>query len=205
MSRVLPLFLLLALPMQAEDGPAAPGLAKQAGLTLTATLDKDKYGPADDVLLLFALKNETGKDLFVGDGFLAPATHEAGPGRHFEVHVVAGGTDPLYFWSGTLTEGQASGCRRVFRLKPGEAYKGSILLARPNPAPNGPHGGSFENRLTRKRHVLGKDGQAHAVSLRYEVSPASFGVWEPPADFNPNLLWTGVLTTKPIRFEVAEK
>jgi len=205
MHRILPLLVLLAVPVHAEDGPAALGLAKQAGLTLTATLDKEKYGPADDVRLLFALKNETGKDLFVGDGFLAPATHEAGPGRHFEVHVVAGGTDPLYFWSGQLSSCTASGCRRVFRLKPGEAYKGSILLARPNAQPQQERGGSFENRLTRKQHALGKDGQNYTVTLRYEVNPDSFGVWQPPADFNPNLLWTGVLTTKPIRFEVAEK
>src|SRR5262249_26337074 len=119
--------------LTASAGPGGtkmkPGYAKKDGLSLTVTLDKKVYGPDDEITLRFALKNETDKVLFLGDGYLAPKYHEAGPGRHFEVHVKVAGDEPLYFWSGMMTEGRTSGIRKVFELKPGESYKGSIRLS----------------------------------------------------------------------------
>src|SRR5262245_37987217 len=76
------------------------------GLSLTVSLDNKVFAPADEIFVRFRLKNETDQDLYVGDGFLAPGYHEAGPGRHFEVHVTAETKSPLYFWSGTATEGR---------------------------------------------------------------------------------------------------
>ena len=188
------------------------GYAKKDGLSLTVTLDKKSYGPADEIVLRFALKNESDKVLFVGDGHLAPDYHEAGPGRHFEVHVESGGKDALYFWSGLATEGRAAGIRKVFKLKPGEEYKGSIRLSagieRDEKRAELPHeqrGGSFEDKASHKRHILGKDGQRYTVELRYQVDPKSHGVWKAPADFKDELLWKGTLTSAPVKFEVSAK
>src|SRR5262245_61488511 len=85
------------------DEKPKPGHAKKDGLCLTVTLDKKTFEPADEIVVRFALKNESDKDLFVGDGYMAPDYHESGPGRHFEVHVKSDGKDPLHFWSGTST------------------------------------------------------------------------------------------------------
>src|SRR5262249_553800 len=120
---------LMAALASAPDEKTKAGYAKKDGLSLTVTLDRKSYGPADEIVLHFALKNESDQLLFVGDGHLAPDYHEAGPGRHFEVHVKSGGKDALYFWSGLATEGEASGVRKVFKLKPREEYKGSIRLS----------------------------------------------------------------------------
>jgi hypothetical protein len=188
------------------------GYAKKDGLSVTLTLDRKSFGPADEIVLHFALKNETDKVLFVGDGYLAPNYHEAGPGRHFELHVKSGGKDALYFWSAMATEGHTAGIRKVFPLKPGEEFKGSIRLAaglekeeKRGTLPHEQRGGSFEDMASRKRHVLGKDGQKYTVELRYQVDPKSHGVWEPPADFKEELLWKGRLTSTPIEFEVSAK
>jgi hypothetical protein len=197
-------FLAAASTRPAEPDPTKAGVARKGGLSLTVTLAKRSFGPADDVLLAFTLKNESDKVLYVGDGHLAPRYHEAGPGRHFEVHVTAPGKRPLHFWSGTLTEGGTAGIRRVFRLRPGEAYKGTILL-RAGGEDKDRRGGSFEDVAARKAHVLGRDGRAYSVSLRYQVNPGSHGVWQPPADFKKELLWTGELTSSPLAFEVAGK
>jgi hypothetical protein len=187
-----------------------PGYAKKGGLSLTVTLAKKAYGPADEVTLRFALKNETDKVLFIGDGFLAPNYHEAGPGRHFEVHVKVSGDEPLYFWSGMGTEGESAGIRKVFKLKPGEVYKGAIRLSagaekdrKFAELPHEQRGGSFENKVTRKGHVLGKDGRMYTLELRYQVDPQTHGVWQPPADFKDALLWKGELTSGPLDFEVS--
>jgi len=207
---VLAVVTLIAAAAPAPDVKPKPGYAKKDGLSLTVTLNKKSYGPADEIVLHFALKNESGKALFVGDGFMAPEYHEAGPGRHFEVHVKAGGKDPLYFWSGMATEGDTAGIRKVFKLKPGEEYKGSIRLSagieqdeKRADLPHEKWGGSFEDKASRKRHVLGKDGQRYTVELRYQVDPKSHGVWEPPADFKDELLWKGNLNSATLEFEVS--
>jgi len=203
--------LAAASGLPADEKPRA-GYAKKAGLSLTAGLDKKTYEPADEIVLRFALKNEGDKGLFVADGFLAPDYHEAGPGRHFEVHVKAGGKDALYFWTGMMTEGRASGVRKVFKLEPGEEYKGAIRLSAGGPKdekyaelPHKQRGGSFEGQAARKKHMLGADGRKYSVELRYQVDPKVRGAWKPPADFQDALLWTGGLTTAPLEFEVAGK
>jgi hypothetical protein len=205
---------LLGLLLGLGAAPAAPAplrariaQTRLGGLSLTVRLDKQAFGPADEVALSFELKNESGKELFVGDGYLAPAYHEAGPGRHFEVLVTADGKAPLYFWSGTLTEGHTSGIRRPFRLAPGEAYRGVIVL-RAGAAQAGKKaprsGGSFENKLTRRQHVLGKDGRRYAVKLSYQVGPGG-GVWQPPAGFKQELLWRGQMTAGPVELTAFDR
>jgi hypothetical protein len=174
---------LMAASAPAPDEKPKPGYAKKDGLSVTVTLDKKSYGPADEIVLQFALKNESDKLLFVGDGHLAPDYHEAGPGRHFEVYVKSGGKDALSFWSGLATAGDAAGVRKVFKLKPGEEYKGSIRLSA----------------------GVEKDGQRYTVELRYQIDPDSHGVREPPTEFKDELLWKGSLTTAPIEFEVSAK
>jgi hypothetical protein len=205
---------LLALVASAAPVPdrLKPGTAKKDGLALTVTLNKQAFAPDDEIVLSFQLKNETDKVLFVADGYLGPKYHEAGPGRHFEVHVTANETAPLYFWSGMATEGRTGGIRRVFKLKPGESYTGTIRLsagaANDRDFASRPHeerGGSFENIATRQRHVLGKDARKYTVSLRYHVDPESQSAWEPPEDFKQELLWRGELRSSPVSFEIAEK
>src|SRR5262249_44011621 len=154
------------------------------GLSLSVSLDKKVYRPADEVKLSFKLKNETDKDMFIGDGFLAPNYHEAGPGRHFEVHITAEKQTPLYFWSGMATEGNASGARRIFALKPGKTYEGFIRISagakndeKRAVRPHEQRGGSLEDKKTHKKHVLGKDGRKYTVALLYQVNPKSHGVW----------------------------
>jgi hypothetical protein len=204
-------YLATASAWAADIRPKA-GTAKKDGLAMTVTLDKKSFGPADEVVLHFVLKNETDKVLFIGDGYLAPKYHEAGPQRHFEVHVKAGGKDPLYFWSGEATEGRTAGVRKVFKVKPGEQYKGSIRLsagaandAKKAELPHEQRGGSFEDMASRKAHVLGKDGRKYTVELRYQVDPRSHGEWEPPADFKDELLWKGEMTSAPLEFEVSDR
>jgi hypothetical protein len=208
-------FVLVGVALTATSAPAPvqkpkAGHAKKDGLSLTVALDKKSYGPADEVVLRFVLKNETDKALFVGDGYLAPGYHEAGPGRHFEVHVKAGRKAPLYFWSGLLTEGHTSGIRKVFKLKPGEEYSGPIRLSagaekdkKYAALPHEERGGSFEDKAGRQGHVLGKDARTYTAELRYQVNGR--GAWKPPADFKDELLWRGSLTSAPLEFEVSAK
>src|SRR5436853_631744 len=108
----------LAAPAGAAPTPKDAGDARVAWVRdcYAVTLDRKAYTVRDDLTLQFTLKNESGRVMYVSDGWLAPKHHEAGPGRHFEVHVKAGGTAPLYFWSGVLTEGETSGIRKVFKL-----------------------------------------------------------------------------------------
>jgi hypothetical protein len=201
---------LVGLLILANLAPVRPraGEARKDGLSLVVRLDKKVYQPEDPVKLSFTLKNETDRELFIGDGYLAPDYHEVGPGRHFEVHLIAEKRSPLRFWSGLMTEGNTSGIRKVFKLKPGETYKGVIRLsagAKDRDFARQPHeerGGSFEDKTTRRKHVLGKDGRKYTVRLRYQVNPTSHGVWKPPADFKPEQLWKGVLTTTPLSFEI---
>jgi hypothetical protein len=189
-----------------------PGQASKGGLSLTVTLNKQTFRPADEIVLSFVLKNESKQVLFVGDGYLGLAYHETGPGRHFEGHVRAAERTPLLFWSGILTEGRTCGIRRVFQLKPGQSYTGSLRLsagrendANPANRKQEDRGGSFEDQNARQAHVLGRDARRYTVSLRYQVRPDSHGVWQPPADFKKELLWQGELTSSPIPFEVLDK
>lgn len=204
--------VLATVAMSVAEAKPKAGYAKEEGLSLTVSLDKKAYAPADDIDLRFALKNETDRALFVGDGFLAPDYHEAGPSRHFEVHVKAGGKDPLYFWSGSATEGSTAGIRKVFKLKPGDEYKGHIRLVAGTGTkvegakfPQDLRGGGFENIASRKRHTLGKDGTQYTVELRYQVDPKTHGVWKPPADFKDELMWQKAMTSAPLEFEVSAK
>jgi len=36
---------------------------------------------------------------------------------------------PLHYWNHHLTEGRTSGIRKVFKLKPGDTYTGTVLLS----------------------------------------------------------------------------
>src|SRR5689334_21102707 len=99
---------LLALPL-----PLAPVPEKKPALELTAQLDKVWYKPGEKVSLTFTRKNVSGAELWIGDGFLAPAT-EVGPGRHFELAVKNDDTDFRY-WGPVSTEGKTMGIRKVFR------------------------------------------------------------------------------------------
>jgi hypothetical protein len=198
-----------AVAAPAPDRPRV-GTARKDGLSLTLRLDKQLYRAADEVTLTFTLKNESGKVLFVGDGYLAPRYHEAGPDRHFEVHVTADGKRPLYFWSGLLTECETAGVRKVFRLKPGQTYEGSIRLSdgvgKEKDRAGRPHecrGGTFEDRETRRRHVLGKDGRRYSVRLLYRVRGG--GTWEPPAGYKEALLWRGEIVSSPVAFKFADR
>ncbi len=108
-----------------------------------------------------------------------------------------------------MTEGQTAGIRKVFKLKPGEAYTGSICLSagmdKDKKVSNLPHddrGGSFEDKKTKKAHVLGKDGKKYTAQLLYQVRDQTHGVWMPPKDFKEELLWKGQILSKPIEFEV---
>ncbi len=186
----------------ADDDPK-PGQAKKDGLSLTVCMDKKVYRRTDEVNLSFKLKNEADRDMFIGDGFLAPGCHEAGPKRHFEVHISAEDRKALNCWSGVASEGRASGIRRVFKLKPGETYEGSILISAG--AAKDKDGGHLRDKGTDKEHVLGKDGRKYSVGLRYQVDPKTHGVWKPPADFKEDLLWKGAMTSSPMQFEVADK
>src|SRR5262249_15787713 len=80
------------------------GQARENGLSLTVNVENKSYWPSDVINLSFKLSNETDRDMFISDGFMAPEYHEAGPGRHFEVHVTADDKHPLSFWSDRLTE-----------------------------------------------------------------------------------------------------
>ena len=206
------LLLLVATTHTRADENPNPGFAKSDGLSLSVSLDKKVYRPADEEKLSFKLTNETDKDMFIGDGFLAPNYHEAGPSRHFEVHIIAEKKTPLYFWSEMATEGKASGARRVFALKPGKTYEGSIRISagaendeKRAERPHEQRGGSLEDKKTHKKHVLGKDGRKYTVALLYQVNPKSHGVWEPPAEFKDELLWKGEITCGPVEFEVRQK
>jgi hypothetical protein len=125
------------------------------------------------------------------------------------LHVTADGKSPLYFWSGMMTEGQTAGLRKVFLLKPGEAYSGSICLsagaAKDKNFAKQPHeirGGSFEDKNTKKQHTLGKDGTNYSVRLLYQVRDQTHGVWMPPENFKDSLLWRGKIMCDPVEFEI---
>jgi hypothetical protein len=206
---VLLLAVAAALVPAARGAPAPrvrPGHASKDGLSLTVTLNKRAYRPNDGVVLHFALKNETRQVLVIEGGHLAPTYHEAGPGRHFEVHVKADGKRPLFFWSGTGTEGHTSGVRKPFVLKPGEALQGIIRLsagadndrARAS-LPHEDRGGTFEDQVSRKAHVLGRDARKYTVALRYRVRPSG----RAPVAPKDGRRWVGEMTTAPLAFTVA--
>lgn len=204
------LFLLFLV-----DAPGAGGNhhmadeVQQSGLSFIVSLNKKEYLPTDAIVLSFSLKNESGKEMFLSDGYLAPDYNEAGPGRHFELEVVPDGKPLLYFWSGKLTEGRTSSIRKVFKLMPGDAYSGTITLRlrvvqnKNQPLDPNLDSGKFEDSATGKNHVLGKDGQKYSVVLRYQVKTKSFVIWKSPGDFRNDLLWVDSIESRPIEFAVS--
>jgi hypothetical protein len=146
----------------------------------TISLARKVYQPDEEITLKFQIKNVSDKPLYVGDGFLAPAYHEAGYMRHFDVLLTAEEETHLRFWSGLSTKCESIGCRKVFRLNPGQSYDGSIRLSagRENDKnfasrPHEDRGGSFEAISARKPHVLGVDGKKYSLVL-FVVRSGSF-------------------------------
>src|SRR5262249_51804008 len=139
-----------------------PGFAKDARLSLSVSLGKKAYRPGEDITPSFKLKNESDKDLYVGDGYLGPGYQEVGHKRHFELHLTDENNSQLRFWSDQLTEGGTSGIRKVFRLKPGETYEGSVYLVASGREEITVAGikqktrsGTVQNVKADQRHVLG--------------------------------------------------
>jgi hypothetical protein len=164
----------------------APVPEKKPALELTAQLAKVWYKPGEKVSLTFTLKNVSGAELWIGDGFLAPAT-EVGPGRHFELAVKNDDTDFRY-WGRISTEGKTMGIRKVFKLKPGDTYTGGFVVS----------DGGLSTIKTDKRHTLGVDSANYTVKLVYQVNPKTHGIWQPPKDFDEEMLWHGVITSNPL-------
>lgn len=167
----------------------APVPQKKPALELTASLDKVTYKPGDAVALTFELRNRSAAELWIGDGYPAPKNHEVGPGRHFELAITDADGTRLHFWNNHLTECTTSGIRRVFKLKPGESYRGTVVLT----------DGGYATVKTDKRHKLGADSANYTLKLVYQVNPKSHGVWEPPKDFEAEALWHGVVTSNELR------
>jgi hypothetical protein len=162
-------------------------------LKFSIRTDKDTYRAGDKVDLHYEFTNKGKTPLYVSDGFLSPEHHETGPGRHFELRAFADRDVPLVFWSEQLTEGNAAGVRKVYKVAAGEAHKGTISLS----------SGSFENQLTRKRHVLGKDAGRYRLALQHVVGD-NFGILDPPKGFDENLLWQGRLLSNEVEIHFKE-
>jgi hypothetical protein len=189
-----------------QDKVTSKAVEKE-GLSLTISLDKAAYRLGEEIKLSFELKNVSNRDMFIGDGFLAPDYHEAGPARHFEILITADDRKELRFWSGASTEGGTAGVRKVFPIAPGGTYGGRIRIGReidPKLA-HEERGGSLEEKETGKRHVLGIDGKKYTLILRYQVNPRTHGVVKPPSGFADALLWTGSLDSQPLALEVSPK
>lgn len=218
MSRLFPftlalvgLFLVLSATTMGGQEKPGPGFAKKDGLSLTVSLDKKTYRPGEDITLSFKLKNESDKGLYIGDGYLGPEYQEVGYKRHFELHLTDENKAQLQFWSDQGTEGNTLGIRKVFRLKPGETYKGSIYVVASGRKEikvadivQRTRSGIVENKKTDRRHKLGKDGKRYSLSVVYQVNPETHGVWQPPKEFKNEFLWKGELKTSPLVFEVAD-
>lgn len=215
-----PALLCVSCVSVADDQPAggdkAPtGQGKKDGLSLTASLEKKAFRPGEDITLSFQLKNESDKPLYIGDGFLAPDYHEVGNQRHFEMYMTDENGTKLFFGSDRLTEGSTAGVRKVFPLKPGETYTGSLYLVasgrkevKINGYPAKTKSGFVLDAKSREKHELGKDGRKYALTLLYRCEPSSFGVTpgtKPPEGFKEELLWKGQITTSPLEFEIAAK
>jgi hypothetical protein len=205
------LLVLLAMTGFSQE-QAKPGFDKKDGLSLTVSLEKKSYQLGEDITLSFKLKNEADHDIYIGDGYLGPQYQEVGHKRHFELHLTDENNAPLQFWSDQLTEGHTSGIRKVFRLKPGETYAGSLYLVASGrkeikvaDIAQKTQSGIVENRKTDRRHELGKDGHKYSLWVVYQVDPATHGVWQPPKEFKDELLWKGAVKTSPLAFEIADK
>ena len=205
------LLVLSATTVNSQE-KAKPGFDKKDGLSLSSSLEKKSYRPGEDITLSFKLKNESEKVMYIGDGYLGPQYQEVGHNRHFELHLTDENNAPLQFWSDQLTEGTTSGIRKVFRLKPGETYAGSLYLVASGQKEikvadivQKTRSGIVENRKTDRRHVLGKDGHKYSLWVVYQVDPATHGVWQPPKEFKDELLWKGMLKTSPLAFEITDK
>lgn len=179
------------------------------GLSLSVHFAKKSYHTREPIEVAFQLKNESAKEMYIGDGYMGPKYHETGTARHFELHAKADDKIALRFWSSTLTEGDTLGIRKVFRLKPGEVYGGKIRLSAGVETDLGgawrPYeisGGTFEGMGTDKRHAFGVDAAKYRFVMRYQVNPDTHGVWKPPQAFSKELLWQGVLDSHPIEIEI---
>jgi hypothetical protein len=208
------LFLCSCAPLADESPPAGQG--KKDGLSLTASLEKKVFRPGEDITLSFKLKNESDKAMYVGDGHLAPDYHEVGNQWHFELHLTDENNAQLRFGSDTLTEGETAGVRKVFLLKPGEAYEGSIYLVasgRKEVKINGyarkTRSGMVKDVKTNGMHELGKDGRKYTLTLLYRCSPSPvFGATPgsvPPEGYKDELLWKGEIKSSPLELEITEK
>jgi hypothetical protein len=204
------LLVLSATTMCAQEKPE-PGFAKKDGLSLTVSLDKKTYRPGEDITLFIKIKNESDKDLYIGDGYLGPEYQEVGYKRHFELHLTDENNAQLHFWSNQGTEGNTLGIRKVFRLKPGETYAGSFYLVASGRKEIKVAGraektrsGTVEDKKTDRKHELGKDGRRYSLAVVYQVDPETHGVWEPPKGFKNELLWKGALKTSPLAFEITD-
>src|SRR5262245_10948349 len=74
------------------------------GLSLSVRFAKKSFHTREPIELAFQLKNESDKEMFIGDGWMGPSYQETGNLRHFELHVKADDKTALRFWSSTLTE-----------------------------------------------------------------------------------------------------
>jgi hypothetical protein len=205
------LFALSATTVHSQER-AKPGFDKKDGLSITVSLEKKSYRPGEDITLVFKLKNESDHEMYIGDGNLGPQYQEVGHKRHFELHLTDENNAPLQFWSDLVTEGDTSGIRKVFRLKPGETYAGSFYVVASGRKEIKVAGivqktqsGIVENRKTDRRHELGKDGHKYSLSVVYQVDPESHGVWQPPKEYKDELLWKGTLKASPLTFEITDK
>src|SRR5262249_6598699 len=177
------LLCLAALTGAADDQPA-----KKEPLELTIKFDKATYKPGDKVSMMLGLKNVSDEELWIGEGWLAPESNEIGPARHFELEIRNEDETRFHFWGPVLTEGSASGIRKVFLLKPGETFKGGCVIS----------DGSLATIKTDKRHKLGVDSRNYTVRLVYQVNPKTHGVYQPPDNFDPKKLWIGKIASNAV-------
>ena len=204
--------VLSATSVHALDEKPKAGYVRKDGLSLTVSLDKKSFRPGEDITLSFKLKNESDKDLYIGDGYLGPSYQEVGYKRHFELHLTDENKAQLQLWSDEGTEGNTLGIRKVFRLKPGATFEGSIYVVasgrkeiKLGGIAQKTRSGKVDDIKADRRHVLGKDGRRYSLSVVYQVDPKTHGVWQPPKEFKNELLWKGALKTDPLAFEITDK
>ncbi|MCI0699906.1 MAG: hypothetical protein L0241_02350, partial [Planctomycetia bacterium] len=58
--------------------------------------------------------------------------------------------------------------------------------------------GGYATVKTDKRHMLGADSAEYKLRLVYQVNPKTHGVWQPPKEFDDEMLWHGVIASNPL-------